>query len=51
MLINNVLLIKNMMESGGGGWQDQLGGGISGIKLIETTPNNKCNIHSVFWKM
>ena len=40
-LINNVLLIEQLMESGGG-WQDQIGGLFPGIKLIETAPENPC---------
>ncbi|MBN1294245.1 MAG: hypothetical protein JXB48_20590 [Candidatus Latescibacteria bacterium] len=41
-LINNVLLIEQLMESGGG-WQDQIGGLFPGLKLIETTPEKPCN--------
>ena len=41
-LINNVLLIEQFMESGGG-WQDQVGGLFPGVKLIETTPENPCH--------
>lgn len=41
-LVNNVLLIEQLMKSGGG-WQDQIGGILPGIKLIETTPEEKCN--------
>jgi len=40
-LINNVLLIEQFMESGGG-WQDQIGGFLPGIKLIETAPEKPC---------
>lgn len=41
-LINTVLYIEQLMESGGG-WQDQIGGIFPGIKLIETTPGNACH--------
>jgi len=41
-LINNVLYIEQLMESGGG-WQDQIGGIFPGIKLIRTTPNDACH--------
>lgn len=41
-LINNVLMIEQLMESGGG-WQDQIGGVLPGIKLIETVPEKACN--------
>ncbi|MFC1607736.1 hypothetical protein ACFL47_07170 [Candidatus Latescibacterota bacterium] len=40
-LINNVLYIEQLMESGGG-WQDQIGGLFPGIKLIGTTPEEPC---------
>jgi galactokinase/mevalonate kinase-like predicted kinase len=41
-LINTVLTIEQLMESGGG-WQDQIGGIFPGIKLIETTQGNSCH--------
>lgn len=41
-LINTVLYIEQLMESGGG-WQDQIGGIFPGIKLIQTTPNDACH--------
>lgn len=40
-LINNVLYIEQLMKSGGG-WQDQIGGILPGVKCIQTTPEDKC---------
>ncbi len=40
-LVNNVLLIEQMMESGGG-WQDQIGGLFPGVKLIGVSPAAPC---------
>jgi fucokinase len=44
LLVNNVLLIEQRMESGGG-WQDQIGGILPGVKLIRTTPDTPCQYH------
>lgn len=41
-LVNNVLFIEQMMESGGG-WQDQIGGLFPGVKLIAANPENPCS--------
>lgn len=38
LITDSVLMIEQMMESGGG-WQDQIGGLVPGLKLIETTPD------------
>jgi fucokinase len=40
-LVNNVLLIEQLMQSGGG-WQDQIGGIFPGVKLISTRPASSC---------
>jgi galactokinase/mevalonate kinase-like predicted kinase len=36
-LIDGILVVEQMMTSGGG-WQDQIGGVLGGLKLISTTP-------------
>ncbi len=43
-LVNQVLLIEQLMESGGG-WQDQIGGLFPGVKLITTNPEYPCCYH------
>lgn len=40
-IVNDVLLVEQMMGSGGG-WQDQIGGIFKGIKLIRTYPDMPC---------
>ena len=40
-LTGNVLLIEQMMGSGGG-WQDQIGGMFPGVKLIGVSPSDPC---------
>lgn len=37
LIVNGVLMIEQMLGSGGG-WQDQIGGIMPGIKIIETEP-------------
>ncbi|MHB9029707.1 MAG: GHMP family kinase ATP-binding protein [Candidatus Latescibacterota bacterium] len=46
-LVNNVLLIEQFMESGGG-WQDQIGGIFPGVKLIRTVPDNPCSYYLTY---
>lgn len=43
-IVNAILAIEQMIGSGGG-WQDQTGGMIPGIKLIQTKPNNYSKYH------
>jgi len=40
-IVNDVLLVEQMMGSGGG-WQDQIGGIFKGIKIIRTYPDKPC---------
>lgn len=37
-LIDGILVVEQMMTSGGG-WQDQIGGVLGGVKLVTTTPD------------
>jgi fucokinase len=41
-VVNNVLYIEQMMDSGGG-WQDQIGGLYPGVKLIAAIPGAPCS--------
>jgi galactokinase/mevalonate kinase-like predicted kinase len=45
LITNAVLMIEQMIGSGGG-WQDQIGGMVPGIKLIETNPKN-CTTYKI----
>lgn len=40
-IVNNVLLIEQMMNSGGG-WQDQIGGMFPGVKCTTVSPGKPC---------
>ncbi len=40
-IVNNVLLIEQMMNSGGG-WQDQIGGLFPGVKCTTVSPGRPC---------
>ena len=46
-LVGNVLLIEQMMGSGGG-WQDQIGGIFPGVKLIGVSPSDPCRYSIAF---
>ncbi len=47
MIANAVLMIEQMIGSGGG-WQDQIGGMMPGIKLIETNPKTCSTYHITY---
>lgn len=47
MIANGVLAIEQMIGSGGG-WQDQIGGMMPGLKLIETTPASCSTYHITY---